>query len=341
MDTLLVVIAVVLVGLVFPIVAGVIALRRGNPGWCVATILTIPIALGWLIGILALTRPDRRGSLAAAPAPVQERIPTVRKVPNPPFRESKPGILLADKGGAILKTVIILGVVVLLILLAVLTIQNLKQDIATGETAMLVMRILTSAIFMTVLLLILQAQFVRRGGGGKRWMFLPAVSLVILFIGGAYAVLNRSVQRLPVYDETFWTTMERACSGWGKYSAAEYKPGAGPHPVVSINRNLYFLPFEWLPDPAQEIELVLCLGDEVRTTINTCQYTGNHSWARIELSRKATLVTVRDAQVIAEKTFRGGEPANCPYQISDSGFSTGTPVKSEDILEWMRPFIED
>jgi len=57
MDTILVIAGVTSVGLVFPIVAAVVAFRKGHKGWGIATIVSIFFGAGPIIGILALLQP--------------------------------------------------------------------------------------------------------------------------------------------------------------------------------------------------------------------------------------------------------------------------------------------
>ena len=73
MDAILIFTVVGIIALVFPIIAAVVAFRRRHPGWGIATLVSIFLAAGWLVGILAIIQPDDRkvshadpGSAAAA-----------------------------------------------------------------------------------------------------------------------------------------------------------------------------------------------------------------------------------------------------------------------------------
>ena len=57
MDTILVVSGAVIVILIFPIVAAVVAFRRGRTGWGIATLVSIFLAAGPIIAIFALLQP--------------------------------------------------------------------------------------------------------------------------------------------------------------------------------------------------------------------------------------------------------------------------------------------
>jgi len=65
MDTIFVISGVVSVALIFPIIAAVVAFRKGHPGWGIATIVSIFLALGWLVGILAIIQPNERRARSA------------------------------------------------------------------------------------------------------------------------------------------------------------------------------------------------------------------------------------------------------------------------------------
>jgi hypothetical protein len=65
MDTILIFTVVGSIALVFPIIAAVVAFRKGHPGWGIATIVSIFLAIGWLVGVLAIIQPDERKVRAA------------------------------------------------------------------------------------------------------------------------------------------------------------------------------------------------------------------------------------------------------------------------------------
>ena len=71
METYLVITLVAGIGLVFPIIAAVVAFRKGHPGWGIATIVSIFLALGWLVGVLAIMQPDERKLRSAGALPGQ------------------------------------------------------------------------------------------------------------------------------------------------------------------------------------------------------------------------------------------------------------------------------
>jgi hypothetical protein len=66
MDTILVIAGVTSVALIFPIIAAVVAFRKGHPGWGIATIVSIFLAVGWLVGILAIIQPNERKTRPAS-----------------------------------------------------------------------------------------------------------------------------------------------------------------------------------------------------------------------------------------------------------------------------------
>ncbi|MEW5829205.1 MAG: hypothetical protein AB1846_09980 [Chloroflexota bacterium] len=361
MNTLLTVVAVVLVGMVFPIVAAIIVYRKGYPGWCVATILSIPLAVGWLVGIVALTKPDKTKANANR-LPQGQRAgeghsSAIHHEENKPLPESRSLSASLPKGGGvptkqegrapgtgtgtpIFLRILSLFILGLVLMVANIAIKNMKEDIATQSTAMLIVRMVLEAIFMILFLTLFLSQFPTFDRGLTKPAALSSVGLVTGFLAISFLILNRSVPRLPVFDETYWSVMQKACQGWGNDQAAEYQPGTGIHRVVSSTGGLYFLPFEWLPTSLANTELVLCLGEAESTLIQTCAYTGNQTFARYQLSRQASLVAVYSGDVIAETVFQGGPPAGCPYQISGSGSDTGPDVEEETIADWMRPFIE-
>jgi hypothetical protein len=63
MERILLAIGIVLIAVVFPLVAAVIVIKRRRIGWGIATLLCIPIWIGWLVAIFALLqKPGERAA---------------------------------------------------------------------------------------------------------------------------------------------------------------------------------------------------------------------------------------------------------------------------------------
>jgi hypothetical protein len=236
--------------------------------------------------------------------------------------------------------VLSLLILALVIMIANMSIKTMQMAIATQNTAALLLPLPFLAIFMFMFLTLFLSQFPTMERGLTKTAAIASAGLVTIFLAVSFLILNSSVQRLPTFDENYWSAIQAACNGKGSNESAVYQPGAGTHKVVSSTRYLYFLPFEWLPTSLINTELVLCLDDQQSVTIDTCEYTGNQTFTRIQSTRKASLVALRTGAVLATTTFFGGLPADCPYQISGSRSDTGPDVEEGTIVDWMRPYIE-
>lgn len=84
MDTIFVIVGVGTVGLVFPIIAAIVAFRKGHKGWGIATLMSIPFGAGFLIGIFALMQR------------AEKRLPTVASLQDLSISNQKKMAILAQ-----------------------------------------------------------------------------------------------------------------------------------------------------------------------------------------------------------------------------------------------------
>jgi ABC-type multidrug transport system fused ATPase/permease subunit len=241
---------------------------------------------------------------------------------------------------------ILLGICYLFILSALVfyeykIIEGIKAAIATHNFSLYdVVWVIFSQLLSLPFICILIWPIPPLNHRSPRMKILVSIGMVAMFVSISFIVLNKSVRRLPEFDEKYWSVMQDACNGIGFEEAATYNPSASIHKVASTIQYLLLMPYEWVPDSLTNTELVLCVGDKKAILIGSCEYSPSGTFSRYQNQRNVSLVVVHTGEVIAQKIFYGSNPASCPYQISQSGSNTGSDVTEKDILDWMRPLIE-
>jgi len=81
MEETIVFVLVGIIGFGFPILAAIVAFRRGRTGWGIATIVSIFLAMGWLVGTLALMqRAENKSSALVTPQDSQDSMDGIETV---------------------------------------------------------------------------------------------------------------------------------------------------------------------------------------------------------------------------------------------------------------------
>ncbi len=142
--------------------------------------------------------------------------------------------------------------------------------------------------------------------------------------------------------------LREVCSGKGAQEAAMYQTSSSFHPVTVYRLDDgHFLnvdgtmPREWRPGSVTACELVACVGEQKEVLVQTCHYTGGFESTRYQYQTSVVLRAARTAEVVAEHTFAGSEPSECPVSITKgSPFNVRTRVGREvdfsDITAWLK-----
>jgi hypothetical protein len=149
-----------------------------------------------------------------------------------------------------------------------------------------------------------------------------------------------------------------ACLGEGVDQAAIYNPDQpGIHPLRAVttgsspNRWDKNIPADWLAESVNDLELVICIDDEVEKEIERCEYIGkgNLFVTRHQHKRTVRLVEAKTGTMVATHTFFGPLPRECNdiefFSTSeqeqgkelDGGIVEITRI---DLVLWLRPFVE-
>ena len=139
------------------------------------------------------------------------------------------------------------------------------------------------------------------------------------------------------------------CSGEALLDAAEYNRYEGDyHPTIIIDEDgdvhswTYDLPADWLPFTPDMLQLVVCLGEEEKQSIEVCRYyytgTGGSapSITRYRYERDVALYAAFTGYQLGSTTLRGSQPDACPWSTSSSMTQiTGDYVGVDKLATWL------
>jgi len=142
------------------------------------------------------------------------------------------------------------------------------------------------------------------------------------------------------------------CLGEALVDSAEYDPYDGDaHPTIILDENgevhswTYKLPVDWFPYTSEMLELVVCLGDEVKKDIQVCEYSYVGSGAdapsitRYQYLQDAALHAAYTGNMIDSTTLSGPLPDACPQTIFSSMTSiTGDNIGISELATWLQNF---
>ncbi|MGH2739319.1 MAG: pentapeptide repeat-containing protein, partial [Actinomycetota bacterium] len=140
---------------------------------------------------------------------------------------------------------------------------------------------------------------------------------------GLAQVLSEKVIRLEFRDQIL-TALGEACRGGGVDGAAPYEVGGGFHALVVVGDGGEPSQFTdsvarstWEPMATRFAQLVVCVGEQERETIEVCPYSINGAPAapitRYQMHRSVRAVSAATAATVAEQTLDGSFPATCPF----------------------------
>lgn len=162
----------------------------------------------------------------------------------------------------------------------------------------------------------------------------------------ALLLLNRYVQRRPVFDQTYWDKIAQVCSGKGIPSSTTYTGKTGQHAIVPWVKDSIFygnIPIGWFPNSLIATELVFCY-EATQKVVETCQFLPAGSLKRIQFELNARVVSANSAKSIAARIFTGGLPEECPPNLLDKSanqvdITYGTQVNIKDVIDWLVPIV--
>ena len=173
-----------------------------------------------------------------------------------------------------------------------------------------------------------------------------AILISLLWTLSAWFLLNRTIPRQPVFDQTFWDNVALVCSGKGIPTSTAYNENVGNHAIVPQVRDSVFygkFPLSWFPDSLATTELVLCY-EARQKVLETCQFLPAGSLKRIRYELDVRLVSANSGKPIAARVFSGGMPdASPPNLLAKSGgeedSAYGTPVNTNEVMNWLDGFV--
>ena len=173
-----------------------------------------------------------------------------------------------------------------------------------------------------------------------------AILISLLWTLSALLLLNRTIQRRPVFDQTFWENMALVCSGRGIPTSSTYNANVGVHPIVpsSIGPMFYGkFPLSWFPDSSLTTELVLC-NTTAQKIVETCHFLPAGRLKRLQYELDDHLVSASSGKPVADHVFTGGMPDACPPNLlakssGEEDITNGTPVNIDEVMSWLNAFV--
>ena len=142
----------------------------------------------------------------------------------------------------------------------------------------------------------------------------------------------------------FSPTFSQICEGLGIPQSADYQ--GDEHPVVLLgstgNKHDWSdeLPIEWLPVVVEEIQLVVCVGEERDIKIETCEYMLGPNIERYQYSLHVKLREAKTGNAVAVTTLYGSPPRYCQYE--EEYWLTrleGSHVSFDQVEEWLSGYV--
>ena len=170
---------------------------------------------------------------------------------------------------------------------------------------------------------------------------IGAVGLTEKMLDGAASLNGTQLQTLAQIQEV----LSSVCSGKGVPQAAAYTDGAGPIILIgNKGQEVSFsqsLPSGWAPTGIRFTELVACFNEPVTESIETCKYFGGSHIKRLRYRQFVRLVEAKTGETIIKTMLEGNDPRECKSSEDwDLTSLEGDPVQFDQILEFLRPYVE-
>ncbi len=164
------------------------------------------------------------------------------------------------------------------------------------------------------------------------------VACVLLFV----FVINPDVEA----QANEFGALAAACSGTDVPAAAAYP--ANPANLISFDtqRSGFTLsnhaPLEWKAKTLSGTALVLCLGENKETLIETCDYEKGKKIKRYIHVQAVELRAAQTGEVVGTEDLKGEEPAICDNKEAfktDVVERTGEKVTSDQLKSWLEAYV--
>jgi hypothetical protein len=172
---------------------------------------------------------------------------------------------------------------------------------------------------------------------------IVVILLVILGAVGSYFDKDNVWARSHLYLHE----LAIACKGTGISSAAIYSSESGTHKTILFDTrgNLHKwnndLPTNWIPEDISKTELVVCIGEEEDTTIETCNYRGGPPITRYQKLLHAYIISAQTGEEIERAGFYGPMPEDCPYATASKETRIdGGDVMPSQIQTWLAKYVD-
>ncbi len=157
-------------------------------------------------------------------------------------------------------------------------------------------------------------------------------------------------------EDTIKNVAAKVCSGEAQKNTTEFDRYKGDvHPTVILDADseihewTYDIPVNWLPFTPDTLELVVCLGESEKKSIETCEYYSTNTivlysltLTRYQYKMKVALYSSFTGYQIGSTTLWGSIPDAFTQNISADDYPTyeitGTTVEMSKLIAWLYQF---
>lgn len=141
-----------------------------------------------------------------------------------------------------------------------------------------------------------------------------------------------------------------ACSqvheGNGINQAAEYSHEPSSHPVVLLDFSgdthkwTGKITEDWCPASIMDVELVVLVGEEEESSIETCRYSDGPDVTRYRYKIGVRLIEAKTGTVVDSVRLWGSAPRSCEeFEPVELTRLVGSHVSFEQLEDWLRPYV--
>lgn len=145
----------------------------------------------------------------------------------------------------------------------------------------------------------------------------------------------------------------KVCQGTSLTEAADFQRNPpGIHPLVILNHSQAMhawtlrLPVDWLPFTPEQLQLVVCMEEQKKITVQVCQYRYRSSGmaapsiTRYRYETSGQAFAASSGKVLDDFKLKGDSPDACPWTTTTGTSSiSGSQVGYPDFLKWLKNFI--
>ncbi len=218
-----------------------------------------------------------------------------------------------------------------------------RQSIVNNNVLGIIAGLLASLVVWGILGFLV-THFVALRKQSAQVQVMVGAGLALIVVAGLFAYFWTTVERKPKLTAEYWVTIAQACEGTGVSGARPFDEDPHLRRIVVLRggRQAWYndMALEWLPTDVESTELVACVGEIEKYTIEVCKYRGSPV-TRYGYRREVRLVSALTGELISGRTFEGEPPRECRgSEQADLTELKGKDITFGHIREWLQGYVE-